>query len=79
MLQTVTSIIRSLRAAAIDILGKQYAYTLKAYEAGYSNTSHWSVVTTGEVGTMVREAIKRGEQAIADEAKVNGEVHQNAK
>ncbi|MEN6565560.1 MAG: hypothetical protein ABFC57_04610 [Veillonellales bacterium] len=39
----------------------------------------WSDVTTGEVGSMVREAIKRGEQAISDEAKVNGAVHQNAK
>ena len=39
----------------------------------------WSDVTTGEVGSMVREAIKRGEQAIAEEAKVNGAIHQNAK
>lgn len=38
----------------------------------------WSDVTTGEVGSMVREAIKRGEQAIADEAKANGEAHQDA-
>ncbi|SFM35202.1 small, acid-soluble spore protein, alpha/beta type [Pelosinus propionicus] len=37
----------------------------------------WSDVTTGEVGSMVREAIKRGEQAIVDEAKANGEAHQN--
>ena len=29
----------------------------------------WSDVTTGEVGSMVREAIKRGEQAIADQRK----------
>lgn len=42
-------------------------------------TSRWSDVTTGEVGSMVREAIKRGEQAIAAEAKANGEIHQNAK
>lgn len=39
----------------------------------------WSDVTTGEVGSMVREAIKRGEQAIAEEAKANGAAHQNAK
>jgi len=42
----------------------------------------WSDVTTGEVGSMVREAIKRGEQAIADEAgteaRANGKAHQNA-
>lgn len=41
-------------------------------QKGYTVTSHWSDVTTGEVGSMVREAIKRGEQAIAEEAKVNG-------
>jgi small acid-soluble spore protein F (minor alpha/beta-type SASP) len=29
-------------------------------------------VTTGEVGSMVREAIKRGEDALAKEAKANG-------
>jgi len=28
---------------------------------------------------MVREAIKRGEQAMAEEAKVSGAVQQNAK
>lgn len=38
----------------------------------------WSDVTTGEVGSMVREAIKRGEQAIANEAKANGKAHQHA-
>ncbi len=38
----------------------------------------WSDVTTGEVGSMVREAIKRGEQAISEEAKTNGKFHQNA-
>lgn len=27
----------------------------------------WSDVTTGEVGSMVREAIKRGEEAITKE------------
>ncbi|GMA99525.1 DUF255 domain-containing protein [Pelosinus sp. IPA-1] len=40
---------------------------------GYS-TCHWSDVTTGEV----REAIKRGEQAIAEESRANGMAHQNA-
>ncbi len=38
----------------------------------------WSDVTTGEVGSMVREAIKRGEEAITEEARANGKVHQNA-
>ena len=38
----------------------------------------WSDVTTGEVGSMVKEAIKRGEQAMAEEAKANGMAHQNA-
>ncbi|MEN6567217.1 MAG: hypothetical protein ABFC57_13055 [Veillonellales bacterium] len=37
----------------------------------------WSDVTTVEVGSMVREAIKRGETAIAQEAAINGKVHQN--
>lgn len=36
-------------------------------------------MTTGEVGSMVREAIRRGEQTIAEEAKANGTVHQNVK
>ncbi|WP_312337036.1 hypothetical protein [Anaerospora hongkongensis] len=35
-------------------------------------------VTTGEVGSMVREAIKRGEAAMAKEAQENGAAHQNA-
>lgn len=39
----------------------------------------WSDVTTGEVGSMVREAIRRGEQAIVEEAKANGVAHQNEK
>jgi len=39
----------------------------------------WSDVTTGEVGSMVREAIRRGEQAMAEEAKANGAAHQNGK
>lgn len=46
---------------------------------GYMRTSHWDDVTTGEIGSMVREAIKRGEQAMAEEAKINGAAHQNAK
>lgn len=53
-----------------------------ANDLGFGNRTadgDWSDVTTGEVGSMVREAIKRGEQAISDEAKVNGAVHQNAK
>lgn len=36
-------------------------------------TAHWSEVTTGEIGSMVREAIKK--QMIAEEAKVNGAIH----
>lgn len=39
----------------------------------------WSDVTTGEVGSMVREAIKRGEEAMAkEEAEKNGAAHQHA-
>ncbi|MBP2642708.1 MAG: hypothetical protein H6Q67_595 [Firmicutes bacterium] len=32
----------------------------------------WGDVTTREVGMMVREAIKRGEQAIAEDNEVKG-------
>ena len=36
----------------------------------------WSDVTTGEVGSMVREAIKRGEEAMAKEdAALKGTAH----
>lgn len=39
----------------------------------------WSDVTTGEVGNMVREAIKRGEEAmVKEDAAKNGETHQRA-
>jgi len=54
-----------------------YKLSLLLIRKGYTVTVHWSDVTTGEVGSMVREAIKRGEQAITDEAKANGKVHQN--
>jgi small acid-soluble spore protein F (minor alpha/beta-type SASP) len=50
----------------------------KKKQKGYMRTSHWSDVTTGEVGSMVREAIKCGEQTIAEEARANGMAHQNA-
>jgi hypothetical protein len=42
---------------------------------GFSQTSHWGDVTTGEVDSMVRGAIKRGEQAITNEATANGKAH----
>jgi small acid-soluble spore protein F (minor alpha/beta-type SASP) len=45
---------------------------------GYLQTSHWDDVTTGEVGSMVREAIRRGEQAMDEEARANSKAHQNA-
>lgn len=38
----------------------------------------WSDVTTGEVGSMVREAIKRGEEAMANDTTMNGKAHQHA-
>jgi small acid-soluble spore protein F (minor alpha/beta-type SASP) len=37
----------------------------------------WDDVTTGEVGSMVREAIKRGESKLAAEARLNGLAHQD--
>jgi len=54
-------------------------YKEEKAKKGYMQTSHWSNVTTGEVGSMVREAIRRGEKAIANEdARANGKAHQNA-
>jgi len=52
-----------------------------AHDLGFGakvEDGNWDDVTTGEVGSMVREAIKRGEQAIAGDAKANGRAHQNA-
>lgn len=38
----------------------------------------WSNVTSGEIGNMVREAIKRGEEAMEKEDAVkNGVAHQH--
>lgn len=37
----------------------------------------WSDVTTGEVGSMVREAIKRGEETLAAKTRVTGTIDQN--
>jgi len=53
-----------------------------ANELGFGHKiedGNWSDVTTGEVGSMVREAIKRGEDKLAEEARLNGLAHQNAK
>lgn len=63
------------------VMSEETKYKL-AHDLGFGEKVEdhdWSDVTTGEVGSMVREAIKRGEQAIAEEAKANGELHQNAK
>lgn len=63
------------------VMSEEAKYKL-AHDLGFGakvEDGDWSDVTTGEVGSMVREAIKRGEQAIADEAKLNGIAHQNAK
>lgn len=41
-----------------------------AHDLGFGDKvedGDWSDVTTGEVGSMVREAIRRGEQAMAEE------------
>lgn len=53
-----------------------------AHELGFGDKvedGDWSDVTTGEVGSMVREAIKRGENKLTEEARLNGLAHQNAK
>lgn len=63
------------------VMSEEAKYKL-AHELGFGEKvedGDWSDVTTGEVGSMVREAIKRGEQAITNEAKANGEAHQNLK
>lgn len=58
------------------VMSEESKYKL-AHDLGFGGKvedGDWSDVTTGEVGAMVREAIKRGEQAIA-----NDEGHQNTK
>ncbi|TWH46785.1 small, acid-soluble spore protein, alpha/beta type [Sporomusa sp. KB1] len=62
------------------VMSEETKYKL-AHDLGFGEKVEdhdWSDVTTGEVGSMVREAIKRGEQAMAEEAKANGVAHQNA-
>lgn len=61
-------------------MSEEMKYKL-AHDLGFGakvEDGDWSDVTTGEVGAMVREAIKRGEQALAEEARANGRAHQNA-
>jgi len=53
-------------------------YSKEEYHKTLFTKSHWSDVTTGEVGSIVREAIKRGEAAMVKEAQENGAAHQNA-
>ncbi|MCC5466167.1 small, acid-soluble spore protein, alpha/beta type [Pelosinus baikalensis] len=63
------------------VMSEESKYKL-AHDLGFGEKVEdhdWSDVTTGEVGSMVHEAIKRGEQVMAEEAKANGEIHQNAK
>ncbi len=63
------------------VMSEETKYKL-AHDLGFGDKvtdKNWDDVTTGEVGSMVREAVKRGEQAMAEEAKVNGAAHQNAK
>ncbi len=62
------------------VMSEETKYKL-AHDLGFGEKvedGDWSDVTTGEVGSMVREAIKRGEEAITEEARANGKVHQNA-
>ena len=63
------------------VMSEKTKYKL-AHDLGFGDKvedGDWSDVTTGEVGSMVREAIRRGEQAMAEEARENGQAHQNAK
>ena len=59
------------------VMSEEMKYKL-AHDLGFGEKVEdhdWSDVTTGEVGSMVREAIRRGEQAMAEEAKANGATH----
>ena len=63
-----------------NVMSEETKYKL-AHDLGFGEKVEdhdWSDVTTGEVGSMVREAIRRGEQAMAEKAKANGVAHQNA-
>ncbi|WP_418627052.1 small, acid-soluble spore protein, alpha/beta type [Anaerosinus sp.] len=65
-------------------MGKVMSEQMKkqlAHDLGFGakvEDGDWSDVTTGEIGSMIREAIKRGEQAMAEEASLNGSIHQKA-
>ncbi len=62
------------------VMSEETKYKL-AHDLGFGEKvedNDWSDVTTGEVGSMVSEAIKRGEQVMAEEAKAHGAVHQHA-
>jgi len=61
------------------VMSQEYKDKL-AHDLGFGEKvedGNWSDVTTGEVGSMVREAIKRGEQAMIEKAEENGNSHQN--
>jgi small acid-soluble spore protein F (minor alpha/beta-type SASP) len=61
------------------VISEETKYKL-AHDLGFGEKvedGNWDDVTSGEVGSMVREAFKRIEQA--EEAKTNGAAHQNAK
>ncbi|MDU2064675.1 MAG: small, acid-soluble spore protein, alpha/beta type [Sporomusaceae bacterium] len=64
------------------VMSEETKYKL-AHDLGFGEKvedNDWSDVTTGEVGSMVREAIKRGSAAVEKEAQAeNGAAHQNAK
>lgn len=59
------------------VMSEKLKYEL-ANELGFGDKvedKDWSDVTSGEVGSMVRAAIKRAENTLASE---NGKAHQNA-
>ncbi|MDD4600318.1 hypothetical protein SDC9_11373 [bioreactor metagenome] len=60
-----------------DKLKKQLAYDLGFGEK--IEDGDWSDVTTGEVGSMVREAIKRAETTLVDDAKTTNETKTTVK
>ncbi|MBP2632162.1 MAG: small acid-soluble spore protein [Firmicutes bacterium] len=64
------------------VMSEETKYKL-AHDLGFGEKvedGNWDDVTTGEIGSMVREAIKRGSEAVEKETQIeNGLAHQITK
>ncbi len=64
------------------VMSEETKYKL-AHDLGFGEKvedGNWDDVTTGEIGSMVREAIKRGSEAVEKETQIeSGLAHQNIK